>query len=436
MTCNEVENWMLTDETPHRPSSDVRRHLQSCARCRRIYGRLVRLIHEVHNAPLPPVPPQAREQVLARLEPRQPSIPLAVAQAEPVSLPLLQRRWQLPRHWYRWAAAAVLCLALGFGTVLLTRKTTEPEKPDNHLDAGHLTLEDRALERHVELAEAREPTRRLHVLSDMAADVRKESMEQARRGEAQDLKLLVWMHARILHEGVLRVARTLPEKARAVVNPVISGLRRAGEDSAKLAKSLPDSVAGSIREMGEQAEHLVAALEEGADAGPAPAPEPPASTDSRSVLNVLVTTSLQSAQEEDPVRRAEQSTQVADTLTQQIIKRGDRIEPEEVARLAGQLEKVMEQAVGANLAGINPEVLDPVRLKQLQAAQERAGAVLDQMGPDMVQQLPQKARENILRAIKVAREIKKPHGRDNHGKEKHGKERHGKEKRERFERSR
>src|SRR5206468_12822081 len=64
MTCNEVENWMLADETPNRPSEEVRRHLRSCAGCRERFGRLVRLIHEVHTAPMQPIPPATRAHIV------------------------------------------------------------------------------------------------------------------------------------------------------------------------------------------------------------------------------------------------------------------------------------------------------------------------------------------------------------------------------------
>jgi hypothetical protein len=407
MTCNEVENWMLTDETPNRPSAEVRRHLRSCAGCRRGYGRLVRLIHEVHTAPLPPLPPVVKERILTQLEPRTPAapaiVPIAVAQAQPVALPMPHRRWRWQR-WHGWAAAALLCLALGFGLARLARKG--PEQPEPEVpgpDAGYLAVEDRLLERHLELAEAREPTRRLHVLSDMAADVRKESMEQARRGAAEDLKVLVWLHARILHEGILRVARALPRNAQSVT-AVINKLHRAGESAEKQARTLPDAVAEPMRQLGQQAQEMSDALADGSDPGPPPAAVGPARLDVRSLLSVLVATSLQMAHEEDPVKLAEHSTEVADTLTQQLIKKAGKVEDETVTRLAGQLEEVMERAVQGNLDRIDPEQIDPARQKQMEKVQEKAGAALAPMEPNL-RQLPKQAQVNVRRALELAKQV-------------------------------
>src|SRR5947208_5820011 len=106
MNCRDVETWMMSDETPQRPSSEVRRHLRSCASCRGRFGRLVRLIHQVSEAPLPSVPPAARDRLLAQLEPRIATIPLPAP--VPVAIPLPQTHSLAWRRWGRLAAAAML----------------------------------------------------------------------------------------------------------------------------------------------------------------------------------------------------------------------------------------------------------------------------------------------------------------------------------------
>lgn len=221
MTCHDLETWMMTDETPQRPSSEVRRHLRSCAVCRKQYGRLVRLIHEVAEYPLPPVPAKSRDKLLACLQPRSNVVTLATPVA---TLPLPKtRNW---KRWGQWAAAAVLFLSLGLGLALLTRPReqppeakTEPLKP----------LEERILDRHLVLSETSEPQERLTTLNDIAIDIRHESLEQAKRGAAEDLSVLVWLHARILSEGVVRSARLLPVEARIIVNPIVAELEQAAQ---------------------------------------------------------------------------------------------------------------------------------------------------------------------------------------------------------------
>src|SRR5262249_9209087 len=153
-------------------SSEVRRHLRSCASCRGQFGRLVRLIHQVAEAPLPPVPPAARDRLLAQLEPRTASIPPATPMTPsiPVAIPFPQTN---PPSWRRWgqlAAAALLSISLGRGLAILVKPRPDNVQARKDPPESAKPLEERVLERHLELAESSEPQQRLTSLNAMASD--------------------------------------------------------------------------------------------------------------------------------------------------------------------------------------------------------------------------------------------------------------------------
>src|SRR5262249_44337429 len=179
MKCRAVRAWMLTDETPQRPPSRLRRHLQRCPRCRKLYGRLVRLIHEVQEAPLPSADCPARTQLLARLAaaPR-PAPPIGL---RPPHRVVSRTRWV--------AAAAVLLLTAGTGLVVLNRSEQRDVSLPNGTQgadaprSAERPLEDRLLQQHLRLAEAKGPAEQLEALAHMADDLRIESLRAARRGD-------------------------------------------------------------------------------------------------------------------------------------------------------------------------------------------------------------------------------------------------------------
>ncbi len=401
MKCHEVEAWMLSDETPNRPPAEVRSHLRSCAGCRRSFGRLVRLIHEVSNAPLPPVPVAARQNLLAQLAPRPATLPLS-APTQPRPLP--RKNW-VAHSWTRWAAAAVLFLALGLGLAYMARP-----RPDGPLLGGDTPseivqgpVEDRVVARHLVLSETREPSRRLNALNDMATDVREESLASARQGASDDVAFLVWLHSRILHDGVLRSVRDLPSNARSLVAPILHQLQQAEKGVAALMRNSPQQVASSLSQLGEQVRETIAALQGGPDSAP-PAAAPPAVVTKRSLLQVLVVSSLQVAQEEDPVKRAEHSTDVAGRLADTLVEQAGKGVSDETNRLAESLEKVMERGVQGNLDKLDVDEMDDVRRKQFDRVQKRAGAAVQKVQPNM-QQLPREAQLTLLRALELSQQL-------------------------------
>jgi hypothetical protein len=303
----------------------------------------------------------------------------------------------------RWAAAAVLFLGLGLGLAVLVRPRPDRPGRTNSSEVAAGQVEERVLACHLVLSETREPARRLTALNDMATDVREESLTSARQGATDDLAYLVWLHARILHEGVLRSARDLPETARTTVTPILQQLQNAEQSVSNLAQSVPLHAASSLRELGQQVHETITALKGGPDSTPPPA-SPPTLVSKRSLLQVLVVSSLEVAREEDPVKRAEHSTDVAGRLVDTLVEQAGKADAEEANRLAQSIEKVMERGVQGNLDKLDSEQVDEARRKQIDQLQERAGAAVEKVQPN-IPKMPAEAQQNLLRAIELVKQL-------------------------------
>jgi hypothetical protein len=418
MRCRAVQAWMLGDETPQRPPREVRRHLQRCARCRQRYGRLVRILHEVRLLPSPAADCPAKARLLAALVATPPPT------SSPASAPPLPRmmppRQPVPVRavqWRRWVAAAVLLLAIGLGLLALARKGPTPIEPIATAPAPSTSpsrgaLEERVLEQHLRLAEDPAPGEELKALNGMATDLRGEALRQARRGAADDLALLGWLYRRVVVDGVLVSAAQVGPKDRRL--EAVSGeLQRTVTDVQDLLSRVSPSLAVPLGLMARTAREAVRVL--GTDPSRArltrPEAEPPVALASRQLLCVLVSQSLLVSTEDDPVRRAEHVTRVADTLAHEILERAPTADTEEAARLGQSLEAVVDRAVGGNLEQVDPGELNEGQRKQAAQVRDRAGAALATVKQNLAR-MPEPARRGLERAFE------NPHKK---GPQKHGK---------------
>src|SRR5262249_38317570 len=342
MKCRAVRAWMLTDETPQRAPSPVRRPLQRCSRCRTRYGRLVRLIHEVRELPLPSGDCPARTELLQRLAALPAPAP-SVEASPPVLRPTRSAGGRA-----RWAvAAAVLLLTFGTGLILFTRQGGNPQQPSPPDSPSTATvpaerpLEDRLLEQHLRLAEAEGPAEQLEALTHMATDLRTESLRAARRGAEKDVAYLTWLHGRVVDEGIVRCAAELPGGGKASLSPVLAQLRRTADEAREARRESP-KVAASMDVVEATAREAIRALEGDPAVRPLrQQPQPPVELAASNLLRVLVAESLLVVGEDDPVRRAGHSSRVADSLAKTIVEKGDTTDPQEAARLGEKLGAVV-----------------------------------------------------------------------------------------------
>src|SRR5439155_349651 len=119
----------------------------------------------------------------------------------------------------------------------------------------------------------------------------------------------------------------LDSDSKALVASIVADLRKAEKELESLAQDLPPPSVNSLQQMRLQVREAAVALEGGPDS-PAPAAQPPVIVNSRSLLQTLVVSSIQVANEEDLVKRAAQSTVVAGKLADVLAEQGEKVSPE------------------------------------------------------------------------------------------------------------
>jgi len=458
MTCYEVQNWMLTEESPQRPTSEVRAHVRLCAVCRGSYNVLCRILLEVESAPPPPIPFAAREKLLASLPPRgeeangftrktpappsenghQPSPNGAGESAPPrrsfllfrapaAAVHSLKKGMSNARPWVRWtaaAAAALLCVLLGMGIQALLTQKHPIDQPvqlargnGTETEQSHEGLEEATLKVHIDIAQEMMRGKQLGNLVELAAAIRKETFKSAQEKKANDLALLTWLSGRVLQDGIQKILREegggMTQEARDAARAFLD--ETAAAVAGLTAKNPSEVVGNPLRQLGRQVREVKAFCFDG---GPEPPPlplQPPA--EGNVLLQVMVIRTVELAQQTDPIARADASVWVADALA----KRLEQADGKEAQRLTASLDKVVQDAVCVNLSQPITFEGPPVpafqqrqeeRKRRLASLTERLGKTGDRLQAQVLGRVPPECHNHLKGTIELAHKFRKePPGR-------------------------
>src|SRR5688572_18824356 len=137
MDCERARLLLLQSDDPRPagcPSPGLAEHVRQCVACRRLAGKLAQLEEAWRGLPLAGNPERAQRTFLKRL-----------ARDRSVARPKV-RPWRARP--VRWAAAAVLLLALGLGSLMLLPAAKVQAAPD---------LVERLVDWNLDLAQAADP---------------------------------------------------------------------------------------------------------------------------------------------------------------------------------------------------------------------------------------------------------------------------------------
>jgi len=232
MTCDVCQRRLLASKAPADPGPEVRAHLGSCPECARWHRSLVQIERNVSRLPVPTT--HARQPLLARI----------LGQTEPAPAPPPAPVLALP--WWRkpFALRAMVAAAAGFlitcgvilGLMLMHRRG--PETPLAEMADPDQDLVARLAGCDVRLAEADTPQKRVEALAELADALRQEG--QALRGAdggRAELTEVAGLYERVIREGVVPRARTLPaDERRAVLDPIVKRLGQAEQEARALAR--------------------------------------------------------------------------------------------------------------------------------------------------------------------------------------------------------
>jgi hypothetical protein len=275
MNCDLVQRRLLSSADPETVPADLRAHLAVCGCCRDWQQHLVQIDR---NIPLLPVPrsrgrarllqrflPQA-EQAENRQEREKQIVPSPVARSSPPPLRLGPGRMSWTVRLAAATAALVLIALLGvFGLHYLNWPPQDPPPapaplpPANPLLAG-------LVQHDLRLATAATPRERIVILADLADEMLDPARALAVETAGGQLDALARLYERVIREGILKQARSLPVAERCeILAPITQQLARTASRMDRLlqktsgTQSRPlESIAGTARDANRQLYSLVA----------------------------------------------------------------------------------------------------------------------------------------------------------------------------------
>lgn len=260
MKCSALQTRLLELETPAQPPPPFKAHLARCKACRAWFGRLMQV---ERNTPLLPVPPSDRKDAFVRMvlagEVAMPSAPKPITTAVRPSVAGSVHRRESSRHKIALAtglAAGLAIFALGWSALQWQgANSAGPARPTPDPLIANLVKYD------LKLASAASPRERVETLAALADDLQGQARGLATAANPDDLNLLAKNYDRVLREGVLTHARSMPRTERAaVLEPLGGQLARAGSELSEQADKVPVERQAALRQMASTAREVSAQL--------------------------------------------------------------------------------------------------------------------------------------------------------------------------------
>lgn len=400
MSCRRAYAWMLAAETPEQtPPPAVGRHLRACFKCRRRYRRVLRLLTEVRQLTPPAENPAVRERFLAQFRP-----PMPAPSLRPATL------WRRPRLGLRLAcaaAAAVLLISLlSWGLLRRPRPApTQPERAQTPLPVAPESpppLLSSVLQRDLHLARVTSPLERFQTLASLAGDLGAEVLRQAAGTAQREADRLALLYERVLREGVVARAPTVPAAQRQQLTTVADDLRQRGAEAERLADARP-AAAPALRRMADSSR--TAARELLASPAEAPVRSAPKPKRTGILLDDLVADGLCLALEDDPLRRADTCTDVADSLARAILEASGHGDHDHLSHLGSYLGMFAHDGVEDNLQRAEAQDQTPARKKQIEHVRLRAAEAIAPL-EQQLERAPAPERAGLSRALEAFRKAR------------------------------
>jgi hypothetical protein len=271
-------------------------HVAECLLCRAWQQQLIKIEHNVRLLPTPSSSPQAfLDQHIFQNRPAAtpPTIPMGrLAEERPATLPMSSPtarptpRWRQPRWLATVAgglAAAGILIACGIflgnmlsralrddgDLVVKNDKSPSPAgKKDVALDAPKAApqlnpLVAKLLESDLQLAEADTPRQRVEQLARIAGALDGETTKYGNVRAGAELDRLAKLYGKVIQDGVVARARTLPrEERRAVLTGIADQLDKSSKRAEAGAREAMPETAGSLRQVAVAARTGAAQLRE------------------------------------------------------------------------------------------------------------------------------------------------------------------------------
>jgi hypothetical protein len=391
MKCREVRLWLLTARAQEPLPADLSRHLDGCPRCRRRQEQLARIDEQMRRLTPPPSDAAAGKAGLWRRLDQAPRRP-------PRRLP-----WRLLAA--ALAASLLLGLGLGLGWMLKPAGPAQSSPPlvqkPPAPDAGR-PLASRLAEQDVRLAAALGVEEQFTAFGRMADALQAEAFRLAREGARDELTLAADLYGLVVRRGLASRVGSLPAGRRAELTAGLVGRLQATQTAVeRQAEEALPAVAELLRPLGTAARDAAAAIQ--ADRPAAEAPRTPAPGAAQPLLTVLVVQGLRLAEEEDPLRRADLSAELAHHLSQAVVLLAAGGDADQASDLSASLGELMDVGVAENLDRAEKADVKGARRAEAEQVQQRASQAVEALKRNLAH-APEAARAGLERALKASAE--------------------------------
>jgi hypothetical protein len=405
MKCQAAYVWLLASKAITSLPDEVQRHLGHCRRCQLCQQRLARLDGELKHLP----PLRESSEVRARLFEKLTHLPTSNAALPPPPQPPrgAKTSWRIRA----WTTAAAVLLGIGLGWLLgregspppqETPLASMPPRPTSITGRRTLDIVARAVVHDLSLAETFSPVIQTRVLNALAADLCGEALRLAREGPLEDLPLVAALYQRVLQRGLIGRARMLPADGQpAVLAPLVNQLQESALEVSRAAEDSLPSIGDYLRAMGLTASETSQILQ-AATKAPPPGALSADSSGPHPLLETVVVEGLRLAEEEDPLRRADSCSIVAEQLVQTILFTSAMGEGKQVSTLGKCLGEMVDRGVVVNLNRAKVDDADKDRLAERERVGRRVASVSAVLQTNLHRAPPQ-ARAGLQRALEASR---------------------------------
>lgn len=391
MKCNEIQVWLVGAALEETLPAPVRRHLECCHACRHRRELLGRLDESIRELAVPLAAVSKRESLLLRL----PHLPYRGSASDS---PRQGSRLSPGKISLILAAAATILMVLFWrpGSISPPRtgsdQTTPAPSPDLSLQAivG-------VAEADVRLASASTGSEQLDAFRSMADTLQREALRLARHGPRSELPLVSRLYDQVIRRGVAGRLKTLPAQEQGRLVPEVSAdlFRFERELDALSAECLP-LVADLLRPIAQTARDGAASLRV---ASP-PVPQTSDRFDKSDVplLAVIVDNGLRLGEATDPMRRAQLTADLAESLAQVIVLCAMDSDSSQAGELGNSMGTLLDRGLAVHLAQAESADLGGTRREEIDHLRQgavRASAVLERN----LAKAPPAARKGLERAL-------------------------------------
>jgi len=254
------------------------------------------------------------------------------------------------------------------------------------------------IDNHVRLAAAELPADRFQLVAELSDALWREIVREVEAGATTDLLLVSQLYAYVVADALPRCSHVLEQLDDPIRRKAATALIRRRADAERLADNTLPVVAEVLRRVSDQSDAAAEQIVQG---------ELPQEASTKlaavnNLLTIVLASNLKLAEEDDPLRRASQSSDLADQLSQTIVfttLSGDAATAEQ---LGGMLGDVVDRGVMVSLARFEPAGEDDPRrdeYEQIKQHNQRAIEVLQRN----LERAPAAARKGLQRAIEAKR---------------------------------